>query len=78
MYDDELNALQREEMLLINKLNYIADHYWEGIMGKDLVSKTVLLSLGKDVLLALGALNADDYGTREAASKPFDKLRGSY
>ena len=62
-----LNALQQEECIIINKLAYSLGHIMEAIVRRDLMAKSVLALLAKDLLFALSALSANDYAVWDTA-----------
>ena len=61
------NAIQKEEHLVLDKMAYLVAHHMEASARGDILSKSVLTSLRKDLDVALAALNADDYTARELA-----------
>ena len=70
-----LNPLQQEEGRVLDKMAYLIAHYMEASVRQDVVTKSVVSSLSKKTLLALAALNADDYTIRELA---VDSLQTKY
>ena len=70
----QLNVLQREERVLIDKLFYLLGHYQEAAVWSDVMTKSVIHSLAKEILVALSALNADDYIIRESIYEAFGNL----